>query len=76
VKYVIVIEKADSNYGAYAPDLPGCIATGDTVEEVTRLMREGIAFHVEGMVEDGQPVPEPTTEVAYAEVSVGGARHD
>ncbi|MDQ2898365.1 MAG: type II toxin-antitoxin system HicB family antitoxin [Acidobacteriota bacterium] len=70
MKYAIVIEKAPgSNYCAYVPDLPGCVATGDSLEEIQRLMREGIEFHLEGMREDGLPIPEPTTDVAYAEVA-------
>jgi len=70
MQYAIVIEKAPgSNYSAYVPDLPGCVATGDSLEEVKRLMEEGIAFHVEGMRQDGLPIPEPTTEVAYARVA-------
>lgn len=70
-RYAIVIEKAEgSNYSAFAPDLPGCVATGDTIEEVTRLMREGIEFHLEGMREDGQPIPEPSTEVGYIAADV------
>jgi predicted RNase H-like HicB family nuclease len=69
MKYAIVIEKAPgSNYSAYVPDLPGCVATGDTLDEIKRLMEEGIEFHLEGMREDGIPVPPPQTEVAYAEV--------
>jgi len=70
MKYAIVIEKAPgSNYSAYAPDLPGCVATADTVEEIKRLMKEGIEFHLEGMREDDAPIPEPTTQVDYAEVA-------
>ncbi|MGA8026567.1 MAG: type II toxin-antitoxin system HicB family antitoxin [Bryobacteraceae bacterium] len=70
MQYAIVIEKASgSNYSAYVPDLPGCVATGETLEEVKRLMREGIEFHVEGMREDGREIPEPTTQVDYAEVA-------
>jgi predicted RNase H-like HicB family nuclease len=70
MKYAIVIEKAPgSNYSAYVPDLPGCIATGESLEEIRRLMREGIEFHLEGMREDGLPIPEPTTQVDYAEVT-------
>ena len=65
VKYAIVIEKVPgSNYSAYVPDLPGCIATAGTLEEIKQLMREGIEFHLEGMREDGDPIPEPTTQVA------------
>ena len=69
-KYAVVIEKVpDSNYCAYVPDLPGCVSVGDTREEVERNIREAIEFHIEGMIEDGEPVPEPGTNVAYAEVA-------
>ena len=69
MRCAIVIEKAPgSNYSAYVPDLPGCIATGDSQDEITRLMQEGIEFHLEGMSEDGVPVPEPQT-VACADVA-------
>ncbi len=68
MKYAIVIEKAPgSNYSAFVPDLPGCISTGDTLEEVKRNLREAIEFHLEGMRQDGEPIPEPTTEVDYVE---------
>jgi len=71
MRYAIVIEKVpNSNYGAYAPDVPGCVATGDSVEEVTRLMKEGLEFHLEGTREDGLPIPEPTSQVAYVEVLI------
>jgi predicted RNase H-like HicB family nuclease len=70
MKYAIVIEKVpDSNYSAYVPDLPGCVATAPTVEEIKVLMQEGIEFHLEGMREDGLPIPEPTTQVDYAEIA-------
>jgi predicted RNase H-like HicB family nuclease len=70
MKYAIVIEKApDSNYGAYAPDLPGCVAVAETIEEVKRLMQEGIELHLAGMREDGDPIPVPTTTVDYADVA-------
>jgi predicted RNase H-like HicB family nuclease len=70
VKYAIIIEKVPgSNYSAYVPDLPGCVATADTLEEIKRLMQEGIEIHLEGMREDGIPIPEPTTQVAYADVA-------
>jgi predicted RNase H-like HicB family nuclease len=70
MQYAIVIEKAPgSNYSAYVPDLPGCVATGDSLEEVKQLMNKGIAFHLEGMREDGLPIPEPTTAVAYTDVA-------
>jgi predicted RNase H-like HicB family nuclease len=67
-RYAIIIEKADGNYSAYAPDLPGCIATGDTVAETVREMRDAIEFHLEGMRRSGEPIPEPTSAVEYVEV--------
>lgn len=69
MRYAIVIEKAESNYSAYAPDLPGCVATGSTIEEAEAEMREAIAFHVEGLREDGLPVPSPMSRVEYIEVA-------
>ena len=70
MQYAIVIEKVQgSNFSAYVPDLPGCVATGETLEEVKRLVREGIEFHIEGMREDGLDIPQPTTQVDYAEVA-------
>jgi len=69
MKYAVVIEKAEGNYSAYVPDLPGCIATGATVEEIETEMREAIAFHIDGMREDGLPVPDPTSQVEYIELS-------
>ncbi len=61
MRYAIIIEKADDNYSAYVPDLPGCVATGVTVEAVERKIRNAIRFHIEGLKEDGLPVPEPTS---------------
>ena len=69
MRYAIVIEKAEGNYSAYVPDLPGCVATGDTVAEVEASMREAIAFHVSGMREDGLPIPPPASLVGYVEVA-------
>jgi predicted RNase H-like HicB family nuclease len=65
MQYAIVIEDAGSNYSAYVPDLPGCIATGGTVEEVKKNMREAIRFHIDGMREDGLAIPPPTSSVEY-----------
>ena len=65
MKYVVVIEKANRNYSAYVPDLPGCVAAGDTVAEVTELMRVAIKMHIEGMIEDGLEVPAPTSSIEY-----------
>lgn len=70
MKYAVIIEAGERNYSAYVPDLLGCIATGKTVEEVKRLIREGMAFHLEGLREDGLPIPEPTTLCEYLEASV------
>jgi predicted RNase H-like HicB family nuclease len=67
-RYAVVIEKAQGNYSAYAPDVPGCAATGDTVEDATRQIQEALELHFEGLREDGLPLPEPLTEVAYVEV--------
>ena len=69
MRYAIVIEKAEGNYSAYVPDLPGCVATGATVAEVETEIREAIAFHVEGLREDGIAVPEPKSQVEYVDVS-------
>jgi predicted RNase H-like HicB family nuclease len=70
MQYAIVIETAPgSNYSAYVPDLPGCIAAADTLEETKRLMQEAIAIHIAGMREDGLPIPAPSTEVAVVEVA-------
>jgi predicted RNase H-like HicB family nuclease len=63
----VVIEKADGNYSAYVPDLPGCVAAGDTVAEVEREIREAIRFHIEGLRADGLAIPEPTSIAEYVE---------
>jgi predicted RNase H-like HicB family nuclease len=67
-RYAIVIEKAPSNFAGYVPDLPGCIATGATVKETESLLRDAIELHLEGMREDGVPIPEPASVVEYLEV--------
>lgn len=69
MRYAIVVEKAGNNYSAYVPDLPGCVATGSTVEETEREIREAIELHIEGMMEDGLPIPQPTSIVQYIEVT-------
>jgi predicted RNase H-like HicB family nuclease len=69
MQYTIVIEIAGANYSAYVPDLPGCVTTGETVEETIRRMRDAIEFHLEGLKEDGLPVPQPTTQAAVVEVA-------
>lgn len=67
-RYAIVIEKAAANYAAYVPDLPGCVATGATVEETERLLREAIVMHLEGMRADGLTLPEPSSVVDYVDM--------
>ncbi|MEH2421324.1 MAG: type II toxin-antitoxin system HicB family antitoxin [Nostoc sp.] len=67
--YVVVIEKADSNYSAYVPDLPGCVTTGATLEEVKQMIAEAIEFHLEGMLKDGLLIPKPTSIAHEVEVA-------
>ena len=67
MRYAVVIEKASGNYSAYVPDLPGCVATGDSVQDVEREIRDAIRFHIDGLREDGLPVPEPTSIADYVE---------
>jgi predicted RNase H-like HicB family nuclease len=69
MRYAIVIEKANGNYSAYVPDLPGCVATGATVEETEASIREAIEFHLDGMREDGLVIPTPSSRVEYVEVA-------
>jgi predicted RNase H-like HicB family nuclease len=68
MKYAIIIEKSETGYGASVPDLPGCVAVGETEGEVRLLIREAIEFHLEGLREDGVPVPPPVTQVDYVDV--------
>jgi predicted RNase H-like HicB family nuclease len=70
-RYLIVIEKADRNYSAFSPDLPGCIATGKTRQEVTRNMQGAIELHIQGMVEDHLPIPAPRSSAEYVTIPVG-----
>lgn len=69
MRYAIVIEKAENNYSAYVPDLPGCVATGQTVEEIEREIQEAIVFHLEGLHDEGLPIPEATSLCDYVEVA-------
>jgi predicted RNase H-like HicB family nuclease len=69
MKYAVVIERTNTNFSAYVPDLPGCIATGETREEVELSMREAIQYHIEGMKQYGQPIPIPSSVVEYVEVA-------
>jgi predicted RNase H-like HicB family nuclease len=68
LKYLVVIEQGPSSFGAYVPDLPGCVAVGESRAEVTRLIHEAIEFHLEGMQEDGIPIPEPHSTSEVVEV--------
>jgi predicted RNase H-like HicB family nuclease len=70
MKYAVIIEKGPTSFGAYVPDLPGCIAVGDTEVEVAQLIREAIDFHIEGLREDGLPVPSPCSHIVYIEPQV------
>lgn len=64
MQYLVVIEKADTNYSAYAPDVPGCVATGDTIEEAITQMQEALRFHLEAMARDNEPLPVPYSVLA------------
>jgi predicted RNase H-like HicB family nuclease len=67
-KYLVVFEKANRNYSAYSPDLPGCIATGKTLKQAEENITEAIKFHIDGLKEDGLPLPEPKSSTEYVEV--------
>lgn len=69
MRYAIVVEKAGNNYSAYVPDLPGCVATGASVKEAENEIREAIGFHIEGLIEDGLPIPQPASIVEYLEIA-------
>ena len=69
-RFLIIIEKGNENYGAYSPDLPGCVAVGDTLEEVEKNMREAIAMHIQGMIEDHEPIPTIPTFAEFVDVSI------
>ena len=68
MRYAVVIEQTESNYSAYVLDLPGCVATGDSIAETEQAIREAIEFHIEGLREDGAAIPQPTSRVEYVEV--------
>lgn len=70
MRYAIVIEKAGDNFSGYVPDLPGCIATGATVEEAESELREAIEFHLAGLREDSTPIPQPSSRVDYVDVEI------
>jgi predicted RNase H-like HicB family nuclease len=68
MRYAVVIEKSNTGYGAFVPDLPGCVAVGETIQETERLIKEAIEFHLEGFKEDGVDIPLPTSVAEYVEV--------
>ena len=67
-RYMVVIERGEASWGAHVPDLPGCVAVGESREEVLRLIREAVELHLEGLKQDGLPIPEPTSEGTFVEV--------
>ena len=69
-KYAVIIERGPNNLSAYIPDLPGCVTTGKTLEEIECNIREAVELHLEGMLEDGEPIPEPSTSVSFIELKV------
>lgn len=73
MKYTVIIERSSNNYAAYVPDLPGCVTTGGSRQDVLKEIREAIEFHIEGMREDGEPVPEPQTKAAVVDAAVAAA---
>ena len=69
MRYAVVIEKGAKGFGAYVPDLPGCIAAAKTRDEVVKLIQYAMEFHIEGLKQDGEPVPKPTSSVEFVEVA-------
>ena len=69
MRFAVIVEKGETSFGAYVPDLHGCVAAAETKEEVLQLIHEAIEFHVEGLREDGQPIPEPSSSIEYVEVA-------
>jgi predicted RNase H-like HicB family nuclease len=76
MRYAVVIEKASKNYSAYIPDVPGCVSTGKTVAQTLSNLREAMAMHIQGLIEDGDSIPDPTTLVDYLDVGVVAATAD
>jgi len=70
MRYAVIIERGETSYGAYVPDLPGCVAVAETEDEVRRLIREAIEFHIEGLKLEGSPIPRPTSLVDYVEAKI------
>jgi predicted RNase H-like HicB family nuclease len=79
MRYAVIIEKGEASFGAYVPDLPGCVAVGNSEEEVRKLISEAMEFHLEGMLENGESIPEANSSVDYFEVKgsvSGGHQYD
>ncbi len=68
MRYAVIVEESENSFGAYVPDLPGCVAVAETKEELLQLIQEAIEFHLEGLLEDGQPIPEPSSSIEYVEI--------
>jgi len=68
MRYAVIVEEGDSSFGAHVPDLPGCVAVAETKQEVLKLIQEAIEFHLEGLREDGHPIPPPSSSVEYVDV--------
>jgi predicted RNase H-like HicB family nuclease len=68
MEYLVIVEKGKSGYGAYVPDLPGCVAAGETRREVMKLIREGVALHIESLRESGEPIPPPSSKSEFVKV--------
>ena len=68
MKYAVVVEAGETSFGAHVPDLPGCVAVAETREEVLKLIQEAIEFHIEGLRDDGQPIPLPSSSIEFVEV--------
>jgi len=69
MRYAVVVEAGETGFGAYVPDLPGCVAAGTTREEVVRLIQEAIEFHIEGLKDAGEAIPEPTSTIEFVDVA-------
>ncbi|KJV06306.1 type II toxin-antitoxin system HicB family antitoxin [Methylocucumis oryzae] len=69
MRYMVIVEKGESSYGAFVPDLPGCVAVGETEQEVIELIREAIQFHLEDLQNEGQPIPQPVSKSTFIEVA-------
>lgn len=68
MRYAVIVEEGENSFGAYVPDLPGCVAVAESRKEVLELIQEAIEFHIEGLLEEGQPLPEPSSSIEYVEV--------